>query len=110
MSKFDDFKNEILTGVKGLALGSLTGFVDQMKSDTQQFLQAQEQHLIEWTNDLGSGEIDEEEFEFLVKGQIQLFEMHALTVAGITAAQIQHFRDAVTKIVVDAAIKVFIPV
>lgn len=110
MSKFDVFKTQVLAEVEKLGQTTLTNFVTQAKSDTQQFLDAQTHALAVWTQELASGDIDKEDFNFLVHGQVALFQMHLLTQAGITAVQVQKFRDALIKIVVDAAVKIFIPI
>ena len=110
MSEFSEFENEVITGTKGLAQRTLANFATQATSDTQQFIDNQKQKLITWGNQLKNRQIDAEQFEFNVGGQLDLAEMHALTQAGITAVQVQQFRDALIKIVVDAAVKHFIPI
>lgn len=110
MSAFTEFRSEVLDGVKDLATTTLAGFANQAKSDTQQFLTNQKTKLTEWGDQLKAGEIDADDYEFNVGGLLDLAEMHALTEVGITAGQIQHFRDGLIKLVVDAAVKHFVPI
>lgn len=109
MSVFSAFTGDVLGQVKKLAETNFPSLLAEMKTDTQAFLNAQAHDLKTWTQELASDEIDKEDFNFLVHGQAALFEMHALTVAGISEAQLQQFRDALIKIVVDTAFKHFLP-
>lgn len=109
MSQFSDFKNDVIAQIKKLGETTLIDFASQAKSDTQKFLDAEAHDLERWTEELAKEEIDKEDFNFLIHGQVALFKMHMLTEAGITEAQLQQFRDALIKIVVDAGVKHFIP-
>ena len=109
MSKFDDFGNEIRAGVVNIAKGDLKDFLKEAKDDTNQFLAATKEDLKTWTKQLADGDLSKDEFEFLLRGKEDLAEMHALTQAGIAAAQIQKFRDALIDLVIDTAFKVFVP-
>jgi hypothetical protein len=109
MSKFDDFTKTVLGGVKGLATGTLKDFLASAKDDAKAFLQQSEDNLRRWTRQLALNELSKDEFEELVRGQAEVAEMAALTQAGITAARIQRFRDALINLVIDAAFKTFIP-
>ena len=109
MTVFSDFTNDVLGQIKKLAETTFPALLSEMKTDTQAFLNAQAHDLKTWTEELASGEIDKEDFNFLIHGQAALFDMHALTVAGISAARLQQFRDALIKIVVDTAFKHFLP-
>jgi hypothetical protein len=108
MGDFNAFKSEVLRKTTKLGKTTLAGFLTQAISDTQRFLEAQAQEFATWTNDLEAGSITQEQFEFLVQAQLAVFQMHALTEAGIAAAQIQQFRDALVQIISDAAIKYFV--
>src|SRR5438128_942246 len=109
MSKFDDFTKTVLGGVKGLATGTLKDFLAASKDDAKAFLQQSEDNLRRWTRQLALNELSKDEFEELVRGQADVAAMVALTQAGITAARIQRFRDALINLVIDAAFKTFIP-
>jgi len=109
MTSFDDFKNDVIEGVKALAVGQLKSFVTQLQSDTTSFLQKSATKLKTWTELLAEGRLDEEEFALLVKSQAALAQMHALTQAGIGASRLKHLRDDLISLVVNTAIRRFLP-
>ena len=109
MTQLDDFGNAIHAGVVNIAKGDLKDFLKEAKDDTNQFLAATKEDLKTWTKQLADGDLSKDEFEFLLRGKEDLAEMHALTQAGIAAAQIQKFRDALIDLVIDTAFKVFVP-
>ena len=110
MSNFEDFKKDVITGAEELAKTTLTGFVANAKSDTQQFLQNQAQNVLAWIDDLRNEAIDANQYRSLLRGQIAIGKMHALTEAGVTAATYQRFRDGLIDIVVKATTKYFFPI
>ena len=109
MSQIDDFFGTVVSGSKGLAEQTLQGFVAQAKDDTRNFLAQSKQQLQQWTTQLALGQLSKMEFEVLVGGLKDLAALRALTQAGIAAADIQRFRDALITLVIDAAFKTFLP-
>lgn len=109
MNQFDDFFAVVVSGSKGLAEQTLQGFVAQAKDDTRNFLNQSKQQLQQWTTQLALGQLSKLEFEVLVGGLKDLAALRALTQAGIAAAAIQRFRDALITLVIDAAFKTFLP-
>jgi hypothetical protein len=109
MSKFEDFGKAVGDGVANIAKGDLKDFLKEAKDDTNQFLATTKEDLKTWTKQLADGDLSKDEFEFLVRGKDDLAEMHALTQAGIAAAQVQKFRDALIDLVIDTAFRVFVP-
>ena len=109
MSKFDDFFSTVLSGAKGLAADSLHDFLTQAQDDADSFLTKSKAQLHTWTVKLADGRMSKLEFEDLVGGLEDLAAMHALTEAGVAAARVQRFRDAVIKLVIDTAFKTFLP-
>ncbi len=109
MSKFDDFTKIVLNGVKGLATGSLKDFLAAANDDAKAFLRQSEDDFRRWTKELAENKLSKDEFEDLVRGEADVAKMAALTQAGITAARIQRFRNALINLVIDAAFKTFIP-
>ena len=110
MSVFDDFLSTVVSGAKGLAQQTLTDFVTQAQNDTKDFLLQSRQQLNDWTTQLAKGQMTKEEFADLALGLKDLAVMAALTEAGIAAARVQRFRDAVIKLVIDTAFQKFLPV
>jgi hypothetical protein len=108
MSQFDDFINAIVKGVPRLATGDLAGLVADAESDTEAFLERAEDKLRRRTQMLADGTIDEEDFEDLAKGQMDLIEGFALTQAGVAAARLEQFRKDLIDLVVSTAVKIFL--
>jgi hypothetical protein len=108
MSAFGDFERAVRTGVQDLAKSTLKDFVAQAQNDAQSFMkQAKEDHL-RWTKQLAAKKLTKDEFADLVKGQEALATLNALTQAGLALAKLQRFRDALTKLVIDSAFKIFL--
>lgn len=108
MSAFDDFLKEVLSDAEALAKSTLNQVVTQAINDTREFLDEARSDLREWTDALAMGEMSTKEFTDLVEGQRDLAKLHGLTAAGITATKLDRFRDALMKLVVQAALKTFI--
>jgi len=109
MSLFDTFLADVGSGAKGLAQQTLQGFVAQAQGDTSDFLNQQKQNLNDWTVALAQNQMSKDEFTDLALGLKDLAQMHALTEAGIAAASVQRFRDALIQLVIDTAFKTFLP-
>jgi hypothetical protein len=108
MSKFNDFRDAIFDGAESLARQSLNEAVSAARDDAKDFFEATKNNLRDWTRQLADGQLKKREFESLVKGEKDLATLFALTQAGIQAARIQRFRDALIKLVIDAAFKTFL--
>ena len=103
MSRFDDVLQEIRAGVVTIARKEAADFVKQATDDGQQFLDALEADLKEWTKQLAAGRLSAADFAFLVRGKKDLAEMRALTEAGLAATRIDRIRSAVIDLVITAA-------
>jgi hypothetical protein len=109
MSAFDGFLREIVSGAEDLARTTLTEAVAQAREDTEDFLRETESDLRRWTQELAAQELSQAEFEDLVKGEADLARLHALTEAGIALARLDRFRDGLINLVVNTAIRTFLP-
>jgi predicted transcriptional regulator len=88
---------------KALAEKMFKRYTHQAVSDVNDFIQRSRDDLKRWIEELARGEVGEEEFESLVKGQADLAEMHALKQAGLAVVQIDSFVNGVLDIVISAA-------
>jgi hypothetical protein len=66
-------------------------------------LQDTKADLQRWVEELARGDIDKDEFESLVQGQLDVAKMQALKQAGLAESQIESFVNGVIDIVVNAA-------
>jgi len=88
---------------KALAEKLFKQYTHRAVSDVRDFLERSKDNLKRWLEDLARGDIGNDEFESLVKGQADVAEMRALKQAGLAAVQIDTFINGVLDIVVSAA-------
>ena len=96
------FKN-VEDQTKALAQQQFKQYTHQAVSDVRDFLQKSKDDLKRWVEELVRGDLDKDEFESLVQGQIDVAEMRALKQAGLAEVQIESFVNGVIDIVVNAA-------
>ena|ERR1700730_12665336 len=88
---------------KALAQQQFKQYTQQALGDVKSSLQDAKEDLKRWIEELARGEIDKDEFESLVQGQIDVAKMQALKQAGLAQVQIESFVNGVIDIVVNAA-------
>jgi hypothetical protein len=89
---------------KELAATLFGRFTEEAVSDTQAFLQRSQGGIVRATALLAAKQIDQEDFEDLILGKKDLFEMHALKQAGLASATLDTFINGVLHILIDAAL------
>ena len=88
---------------KALAQQKIKNYSQQALADVKSTLQDSKDDLERWVGELARGEIDKDEFESLVQGQLDVAKMQALKQAGLAEVQIESFVNGVIDIVVNAA-------
>jgi hypothetical protein len=88
---------------KALAQKQITDYTQQAVGDVKDLLQKSKDDLKRWIEELAKGDIEKDEFQSLVQGQIDVAEMRALKQAGLAEVQIESFVNGVIDIVVNAA-------
>ena len=100
--------NQIFTDIKNqlgpLAQQDLKEFAGQGKQDAEAFLEQSRANLQNWIQQLASGQIDQDEFTFLVESQKAAAEMTALQAANAGTIRIEQFRNSVFNVVVKTAV------
>jgi hypothetical protein len=100
--------NQIFTDIKNqlgpLAKQDLQEFAGQGKQDAEAFLAESRANLEKWIQQLADGDIDQDEFNFLVESQKAAAEMTALQAANAGTVRIDKFRDSVFSVVVSTAV------
>ena len=89
---------------KALARTLLGRFTEQAVTDTQAFFQRSKGGISRATALLAAKQIDQEDFEDLILGKKELFEMHALKQAGLASATLDTFINGVLQILINAAL------
>lgn len=110
MSQFSDFTKAVESGAKTLAGNTLKEFLTQAQLDVKDFLNKEKENFQKWTDQLAKGELTQNEFESLVRGERDLAALLALTNAGIAAARLQRFRDGLIDLVINSAFKIFLKI
>ncbi len=106
---WDAFLDTLTQGTRDLAEATLDGVTDQAIKDARSFASFSETKLKKWSKALSEGQIDREDFDFLVSGLASLAKLHALTAKGITAKKLDNFRAALLSLVVDSVFDLVLP-
>jgi len=104
MADFNQIFNDIKNQLGPLAEQNLKEFAGQGKQDAEAFLEQSRANLSKWVQQLAAGEIDQDEFQWLVESQKAAAEMTALQAANAGTVRIEQFRDSVFSVVVKTAV------
>jgi hypothetical protein len=108
MSQFDDFLAAARANLTVLGKDSFEGYSAEVKAMAQAALDKARANLQLWTGQLAAGQLSEAEFKNLVQGETDLTEIAGYTAAGISQAEAQRLRDAVTMTVINTALDTFL--
>ena len=98
---FEVVLKELRTSLISLFGEKWAGFKSESKKDIDQFLEDSKLKLKRWTVLLANGDIDIDDYEWLVKSQKDLMLMQALHSAGVHKISLGHFKNKVIKTVID---------
>nr|VFK43371.1 MAG: hypothetical protein BECKTC1821E_GA0114239_102513 [Candidatus Kentron sp. TC] len=108
MSKFDEFVDAFLEGVKVLAKDVFDGYEDVAVDDAKEFLEKSKEDMQRWTKLLALGALTEQDFSDLVQAKKALAEIHLLRQKGVALTKLERFRSGLINLVVDTAFDVFL--
>ncbi|WP_165184061.1 hypothetical protein [Caulobacter soli] len=108
MSQFDDFLTAAKANLSVLGRESFEGYSAEVKAMAQAALDKAQTNLRLWTAQLATGQLSQAEFKNLVQGETDLTEIAGYTAAGISQADAQRLRDAVTLSVINTALDTFL--
>jgi len=109
MSKIDDFLDAVKHGAAGLAGEYVKGAKQRGIDDMVAYANARKADVERWAGELKQGQISAEDFRQLLLGLKDGAEIRGLRVAGVELARLQRLRDALVNLVVDSALKTFLP-
>jgi hypothetical protein len=101
---FDAILKSIEGQTKALAQKELKGFTQQALSDVQSFAQKSKADLERWTQEVLQGKMSKDEYESLVKGELDVAEMEALKQAGLAQVRIDSFTNGFLEILSSAVV------
>ena len=108
MSQFDDFLDAAKANLLVLGKDSFEGYSAEVRAMTQAALDKAEANLKRWLTELAGGQLTQAEFKNLVQGETDLTEIAGYTAAGMSLAEAQRLRDAVTLTVINTALDTFL--
>jgi hypothetical protein len=108
MADFNDFLQDIKSGITTLAETSFKDLKEQVVAAGYEFIGQSEDELKLWTAQLAVGEMSTVDFEWLVKSKKDLAELIFLKQKGLAKAQIDKFTTGLFDVIVSSAIKSFV--
>ena len=103
MANIDNILKDAEKQIAELAEKLFKQFTKQAIADGKDFLNEARDDLERWVGELERNEIDQSNFESLVRGQKDEAEMRALKQAGLAQVKIDTFTNGVLDIVINAA-------
>lgn len=108
MADFNDFLQDIKSGITTLAEQSFNDFKDQALDAGFEFINESEDDLKLWTAQLASGEMSTKDFEWLVKSKKDLAELIFLKQKGLAKANLDKFTTGLFDVIISSAVKSFV--
>lgn len=99
---FNQFYQNIESGVEGLAKSTLQNYLSQAKTDGKNAVKDMKGYLQQWTVEVEEGALTIEDLEFLLKEEAALTEMTTLKEAGLAAVRIDEFKTGITNMITGA--------
>ncbi len=99
---WDNFTGTFEGGLEELARNTVGDAVEQARADSRAFLERSRESLRRWGDALAQGTISKDDFEFLVRGQKDLAQMHALKAVGLAVTKIERFRTGLLSLIVNS--------
>jgi hypothetical protein len=106
MASFDDVFDTIKKGVADLAGNTFHEVKDSVVASTNQLLEDNKSDIKQWTQQLTAGDLTQEDLEWLLKARIDAAELTLLYEAGLTAVQIDKFKNDLFNLVIDSVKKI----
>lgn len=98
---FEKILRELKESLVQVLGNQYSGFKNETKKDLEEFLNTSKNKLERWTTLLTNGELNLDEYEWLVKSQKDLLTLKGLQQVGISKISLGHFKNKVIKTVVD---------
>lgn len=98
---FEELMKELKASLVSLFGEKWKDLKSESKKDIEQFLEKSKVKLKRWTELLANGDIDLDDYEWLLKSQKDLMLMQALHSAGVNKISLGHFKNKVIKTIID---------
>ncbi|PIF30744.1 hypothetical protein CLU81_1191 [Flavobacterium sp. 9] len=106
----DKFIGELKSKLKTIITNSYKDLKPELEKDLNAFLETSREKLERWFTLSASGDITEEELEWLIKSQLDLVTLQTLQTAGISKIRLNTLKNNIAKIIFKVIIELIIPV
>jgi hypothetical protein len=100
----DSFLSSVISQFSEEIRSTLPAAREAILATGEDFVRDTRRDLVRWTGLLGTGELSQEEFEWLVQARVHLAQMESLKQAGLTLTRIDELRMALTRAILGAAL------
>lgn len=106
----DQLKENLKNSLKEILKKSYKDLKPELEKDINTFLETSATKLERWTILFSSGDLTEEELEWLLKSQLDLVVLQALQSAGISKIKLNNIKNNIIKMIFKVIIEMIIPV
>lgn len=101
----EDLKNKLKT----IITESYKDIKPELEKDLNEFLETSKEKLERWIMLYSTGDVTEEEFEWLLKSQLDLVALQALQTTGISKIKLNNLKNNIVKMLLKVILEMFIP-
>jgi hypothetical protein len=106
----DQFIEELKSKLKTIITNSYKDIKPELEKDLNTFLETSREKLERWIFLLSTGDITEEELEWLLKSQLDLVALQALQTTGISKIKLNALKNNILKTIFKIILELIIPV
>ncbi|WP_394775422.1 hypothetical protein [Flavobacterium sp.] len=106
----DQLIEELKSKLKTIITKSYKDIKPELEKDLNAFLEASREKLERWIFLLSTGDITEEELEWLLKSQLDLVALQALQTTGISKVKLNALKNNILKTIFKIILELIIPV
>lgn len=105
----DKLLEELKSKLKAIISESSKDFKPELEKDLNSFLETSKEKLERWMLLFSSGNLTEDELEWLLKSQLNLLTLQALQTAGISKIKLNAIKNNIIKMIFKIIIEMIIP-
>jgi hypothetical protein len=102
---WDSVLQEFKSQVTDFATHEFNEYKDALISDSAIFIEGTKTKVVEWTNLLAAGKMDQDEFKSLIKGLEDSLKLEALKKAGQAQIKAYEIKEGITNILISSVLK-----
>lgn len=101
LPRFRKIMKELSGNVEALTKLTVRKYQKDAKRDAEKLLKGMKRDLRRWTRQLERGDLTTQDFEFLVKSNVDSAKMSALESSGLALIRLQAFRTSLFNLIID---------